>query len=169
MKNTHEHFMQQALDEARKALRSKEFPVGCVLVHDNRIIARGRRIHSGPSGRNELDHAEIIALHDLITGHPGINPGQVIAYCTMEPCLMCYAALLLSGIGTIVYAYEDAMGGGTGLLLGHLTPLYREAKIEIISHVLRQESLQLFRQFFLDPENNYWQGSYLAEYTLRQP
>lgn len=169
MNHNHEHFMLQALEEAQQALRSKEFPVGCVLVHDNRIVARGRRIHSGSSGRNELDHAEIVALRHLITTHPDINPEHITAYCTMEPCLMCYAALLLSRIGTIVYAYEDVMGGGTGLRLAGMPPLYREAKIEIISHVLRQESLQLFRQFFQDPANNYWQGSYLAEYTVSQP
>ncbi|MEW6291096.1 MAG: nucleoside deaminase [Thermodesulfobacteriota bacterium] len=165
----HEHFMQQALQEARHALAENEFPVGCVLVCDNKVVARGSRVNSGAQGRNELDHAEMVALRNLITTWPDINPARLTAYCTMEPCLMCYAALLLSQIPTIIYAYEDAMGGGTRLSPAGLTPLYRQAKIEVIPHVLRSESLELFKQFFLNPEHSYWQDSYLAQYTLSQP
>jgi tRNA(adenine34) deaminase len=165
----HEHFMKQALLEARHALAENEFPVGCVLVCDNEVVAKGRRLNTRAQTRNELDHAEIIALRNLITTSPDINPARLTAYCSMEPCLMCYAALLLSQIPTIVYAYEDAMGGGTGLSRTGLTPLYRQSKIEIISHVLRSESLDLFKQFFRNPEHSYWQDSYLAQYTLRQP
>jgi tRNA(adenine34) deaminase len=43
---------------------------------------------------------------------PDIDRSTVTMYCTMEPCLMCFSAILLSGIGRIVYAYEDVMGGG---------------------------------------------------------
>jgi tRNA(adenine34) deaminase len=87
----------------------------------------------------------------------------------MEPCLMCLGALLLNGIGEVVYAYEDVMGGGTGIDLAGLTPLYQDRKISIVPHILRQESLDLFRTFFKNPENSYWEGSLLAKYTLRQP
>ena len=165
----HEHFMKLALQEARQALQENEFPVGCVLVCDNEVVGRGRRINSRLPSRNELDHAEIVALRNIITGQPQINPARLTAYCTMEPCLMCYAALLLSQVAVIVYAYEDAMGGGTELPLAALAPLYRGAKTTVIPHVLRQESLALFKQFFLNPEHSYWQDSYLAEYTLSQP
>ncbi|MCK9295348.1 MAG: nucleoside deaminase [Desulfobulbaceae bacterium] len=165
----HEHFMQQALQEARHALAENEFPVGCVLVCDNEVAARGRRLNTTAQSRNELDHAEIVALRNLFAARPDIDPTRLTAYCTMEPCLMCYAALLLSRIPTIVYAYEDAMGGGTGLCRTGLAPLYREANTKIIPHVLRSESLALFKQFFRNPEHSYWQDSYLAQYTLGQP
>jgi tRNA(adenine34) deaminase len=84
---------------------------------------------------------------------------------------MCYSAMLLNGIRTFVYAYEDAMGGGTGLQLTGLTPLYQTMapEVRILPHVLRRESLDLFKSFFTSPENNYWQGSLLADYTLAQP
>ena len=86
----------------------------------------------------------------------------------MEPCLMCLGALVLSGIGEIVYAYEDVMGGGTRCDLTKLTPLYKNFKFSIVPSVLRNESLQLFKAFFQNPKNAYWRGSLLASYTLSQ-
>lgn len=173
--DNHQHYMTIALNEAKKALRAKEFPVGCVLVHNGHILATGKRQNSVTGIRhgkkvaaNELDHAEIVALRALLADHPEIAPEEITLYCSMEPCLMCFAALLLSNIHTIVYAYEDAMGGGTGLNLSHLTPLYQQMKVTIIPNVLREESLSLFKIFFADPENLYWRNSYLAEYTLAQ-
>jgi tRNA(adenine34) deaminase len=167
MPNNHEKFMRQALAEARQALTANEFPVGCVLVREGAIIARGRRVNSRGSRINELDHAEIMALRELTAAGPQDRSG-ITAYCTMEPCLMCYAALLLNGVRDIVFAYEDAMGGGTEVRLAHLTPLYRQQTVMIIPNILRAESLALFREFFANPLNDYWQGSQLAEYTLRQ-
>ena len=84
---------------------------------------------------------------------------------------MCYSAMLLNGIRTFVYAYEDAMGGGTSLQLTGLPPLYQAMapEVRILPHVLRRESLELFKAFFTSPENNYWQSSLLADYTLAQP
>ncbi len=160
--------MKEALNEARKALAENEFPVGCILVNDSQIVARGRRMNTTVYSRNELDHAEIMALRQLFATQKDIDPTRLTAYCTMEPCLMCYAALLLSKVSTIIYAYEDAMGGGTGLSFTGLTPLYREANVKIIPYILREESLELFKLFFENPANSYWQGSFLAEYTLSQ-
>ncbi len=160
--------MQAALDQARIALKAKEFPAGCVLVNHDKIVSTGRRINSFTQSANELDHAEIIALKNFFKNHSGSDMTGVTAYTTMEPCLMCYSALLLNGIRNIVYAYEDAMGGGTSLPLDRLPSLYSQMKISLVPHVLREESLELFRQFFSDPENEYWKESLLSQYTLSQ-
>jgi tRNA(adenine34) deaminase len=168
MRDKHEEFMRQALAEARLALATNEFPVGCVLVREDTIIARGRRVNSRGPLINELDHAEIMALRELTAGGSLPDRSGITAYCTMEPCLMCYAALLLNGVRNIVFAYEDAMGGGTDVRLAHLTPLYRQQEVVITPFILRAESLVLFREFFENPVNNYWQGSHLAAYTLSQ-
>ena len=165
----HQHYMRIALAQAEEALAAGEFPVGCVVAGKDGVVASGRRQHSRDGQANELDHAEIVALHQLFTSHPELDRSSLTVYSTMEPCLMCYAALLLNGITRIVYAYEDAMGGGTALELEHLTPLYRAMRVEIIPHVLRQESLALFKSFFNNPANHYWQDSHLARYTLSQP
>ena len=161
--------MQIALDEAGIALDANEFPVGCVLVFRDEVIAKGRRTNSLVKTVNELDHAEITALRNLNENHADTDRSNIIAYTTMEPCLMCYGALLLNGIRTIVYGYEDAMGGGTSLPLDLLNPLYKQMKVLLIPHVLRDKSLELFKKFFSNPKNQYWKESLLAEYTLAQP
>ncbi|MFZ0483825.1 MAG: nucleoside deaminase, partial [Desulfobacterales bacterium] len=150
------------------ALDAGEFPVGCVLVHQNRILATGARKGSMGNFPNEIDHAEMIALKCLADMDINTDKKEMVLFTTMEPCLMCLGALILSGISEVVYAYEDVMGGGTGCNLTGLTPLYRNQKISIVPHILRQQSLELFKAFFRNPENSYWKGSLLAEYTLRQ-
>jgi tRNA(adenine34) deaminase len=120
---------------------------------------------TGP-GTNELDHAEIMALRKLEGLHS--DPSKMTLYATMEPCLMCFGAILIHRIGEVVYAYEDVMGGGTGCALTKMPALYRDGNIAIISNVLREKSLGLFKEFFSNPENSYWKGSLLAEYTLKQ-
>ena len=164
----HERYMREALLEAREALVAGEFPVGCVMVHGKKIISRGRRINSRAPNENELDHAEIMALRKLFAQHPEIDRSKIVVYSTMEPCLMCYVTLLLNGIRKMVYGYEDIMGGGTSLDLKKLNPLYREMSVEITPHILRRESLELFKAFFAGQDNTYWQDSPLARYTLAQ-
>lgn len=166
----HEYFMKEALNLAQKALYEGEFPVGCVIVHKSRIIATGKREGTVKNVTNEVDHAEIIALRNLagMESYSEIDRQEIIIYCTMEPCLMCFGAILLAGIGTIVYAYEDVMGGGTSCNTKSLTPLYKNSRITIIPKVLRKESLDIFKMYFYNPSNMYWKGSLLASYTLSQ-
>jgi tRNA(adenine34) deaminase len=159
--------MDLALVQARAALERGEFPVGCVLVHEGQVVATGSRSHT--RGRvSELDHAEILALRALQELESAIDPAELTVYATMEPCLMCFATLILNGIRRIVYGYEDVMGGGTHLELDRLNPLYAAMTIEVVPHVRREESLALFQQFFADPAQSYWPDSLLARYTLAQ-
>ena len=164
----HEEFMRLALSEAAQALATGEFPVGCVLVADGEVLVRSRRLHSREDTVNEFEHAEIVAVQKLVAEYPGIAKEKIILYSTMEPCLMCYATLLLNGIHTIVYGYEDVMGGGTTLQLTDLSPLYQQMRVTLVPHVLRLECLALFKQFFANPANAYWHESQLAQYTLAQ-
>ena len=167
----HQKFMGQALAEAESALKNGEFPVGCVIVHNDAVVACGQRQHSAQSAArqaNEIDHAEIIALRELLIKRPNIPPEQVRVYSTMEPCLMCYAAMLLNGVRSIIYAYEDVMGGAANLPLANLNPLYSEMQVLITKGILRNQSLKLFQQFFSSPKNSYWQDSLLSRYTLEQ-
>ncbi|MCP4367319.1 MAG: nucleoside deaminase [Deltaproteobacteria bacterium] len=163
----YEYFMMKALTLAEKAFSKGEFPVGCVMVYQNKVIVSGSRIHSKGSIINETDHAEIIALQQL-AHKKDIEKNKVSVFCNLEPCLMCYGALILSGIGEIVYAYEDVMGGGTSCDLSTLNPLYKNTRISLTPHILRSESLKLFKTYFLDPETNYLQDSLLEAFTLGQ-
>lgn len=166
----HEYFMKEALNLAQTALEEGEFPVGCVIVYKDRILATGKREGTAKSVSNEVDHAEIIALRNLagMKSFNEINRREITIYCTMEPCLMCFGAILLSGIGEIVYAYEDVMGGGTSCNTKNLSPLYKNSRISITPGVLRKESLKIFKMYFSNPSNIYWKGSLLASYTLSQ-
>jgi tRNA(adenine34) deaminase len=164
----YDHFMDEALKEARKALARGEFPVGCVMVHRGQIVARGSRKGTRGDMGNELDHAEIVALRKLVAAREKMDPSATTVFSTMEPCLMCFSALMLHGIAEIVYGYEDAMGGGATCDRSRLRPLYRDSCIRIRSGVRRAESLALFKTFFSDPHHSYWRASYLADYTLKQ-
>ncbi len=168
MCNGHEKFMKLALDEACDALAARQFPVGCVFVVDGEVVARGGRKNSD-SSLAEIDHAEIVALRALRQQRNDIDLEKVVIYSTLEPCLMCFATLVVNGVTRIVYGFEDVMGGGTGLPLQELAPLYRNKQITTVAGVLRDESLALFQEFFRNPENNYLQGTLFAEYTLQQP
>ena len=78
--------MRRALEEARKALMNGEFPVGCVIVQGDVIVASGCRQNS-IRAVNELDHAEIVALRQVKMNHPEVDLRTVTVYSTMEPCL----------------------------------------------------------------------------------
>ena len=164
----YEHFMQKALEEAQAALVAGEFPVGCVMVHDKKILVSGTRKGTTGDYPNEVDHAEMIALRRLFRLDSKVNMREVTVFSTLEPCLMCFGALMISGIGKLVFAYEDAMGGGTRCDTTSMTPLYQSNQMTIIPGILRNESLKLLKTFFSEPENIYLRGSILATYTLGQ-
>lgn len=159
--------MKIALQHAEDALSKGEFPVGCVIVYMGEIVATGSRNNS-TNTVNELDHAEINALRTLKNDFPLINTKDILVYSTMEPCLMCYSTLILNGVKQIIYGYEDVMGGGTNLELRGLKPLYSSLNVEVTPGILRNHCLALFQQFFSNPENSYWKGSLLEQYTLQQ-
>lgn len=164
------YYMKLALEQAVDAFDRGEFPVGCVIVQNGKVLAVGSRSGTTPDKPlcSEIDHAEIRALKSLETNDARFDPKRAVLYVTMEPCLMCFGAIILAGIKKIVYAYEDPMGGGTRCDLKQLPLLYEKCGIKIISGVLRQESLDLFVGFFNKETNLYWKNSYLETYTLSQ-
>ena len=166
MSSEHEQLMDLALEEARAALAAGEFPVGCVMVLDGQVVAKGRRQNSLEGCRNEIDHAEILTLRQLLAERPELDLTTVTVYSTLEPCLMCYSTMLLSGIRSFVWAYEDVMGGGANLPLYMLNTLYAQMKVVLVDRIRRDESLRLFQQFF--QSGSYWQDSLLARYTMAQ-
>lgn len=164
------YYMELALASAQRAFDQGEFPVGAVIVSDGRVVAQGHRVGTGPlTGRpSEIDHAEMRALKELEKLPPGFDPAGAVIFSTMEPCLMCFSAIILSGIKKIVYAYEDPMGGGACCDLERLPPLYKASGIKVSSGVLRKKSLDLFVKFFQKENNLYWKDSLLERYTLSQ-
>ena len=103
-RSVHEGFMQEALREAELALEKGERPIGAVVVHDGEIVGRGRaRQHERGS---EIAHAELNALLDaerFLAAHPH----QCALYATVEPCVLCLGAIVMSGIDHVIYALAD--------------------------------------------------------------
>ncbi|MDY0131068.1 MAG: nucleoside deaminase [Desulforegulaceae bacterium] len=161
-----EFFMKKALIEASEAFKLNEFPVGCVIVNDNKVIAKGSRKKTISKVPSEIDHAEINAIRELEKNFPLVQKNKMTIYSTMEPCLMCFSAITLSGFKRIVYAYEDVMGGGCGINKTQFPVFYQERFPEVTPRVLRKESLSLFKKFFESPKNKYWKDSPLSRYTL---
>ena len=180
------YFMNVALELAENALKAGEFPVACVLIANDRVVSRGSRTHSAKQERNELDHAEIVAIRKwLKVGSPEKDaPGGVTAYTTLEPCLMCLGALILNGINRIVYALEDVMGGAAGINFSEpftAAPVIKGPLAKEASHHLyfdygenirggvgRGKALELFLEFFSDPAMDYWEDSLLSRHILSQ-
>jgi tRNA(adenine34) deaminase len=164
--NAHGFLMTRALEQAEKALEAGEFPVGCVIADGDEILSMSSRIDSRNTAGGETKHAEITALEKLERFFPERDRKNMVLYSTMEPCLMCFGAIIISGIKNIVFAYEDVMGGGTSCRLDALPPLYRDSGISVVSGVMRSESLSVFRRFFLNPDNTYLRGTLLEQYTV---
>lgn len=171
-----EKWMRYALDLARESLNEGEFPVGCVLVANGEVLGKGRRVNSFGPFQNELDHAEMRALADM-SGSLGPTFG-LVAYSTLEPCLMCLGGLVLNGVRRIVYAYEDVMGGACGLPFASVRSragvaegvnFYGSLGVEILGGLLREESRKLLAAFFSDPDRQYWRDSPLAHHALGSP
>ncbi|MEW5910900.1 MAG: nucleoside deaminase, partial [Thermodesulfobacteriota bacterium] len=145
------YFMIKALAQAEKAFKNGEFPVGCIIVSDDRVISTGSRKGTSGISPSEIEHAEILALKKLGRIPKTILRNRLSIYTTLEPCLMCFGAILLHGITKIVYAYEDVMGGGSRIDLTGMTPLYRNLSLTVIPHVLRERSIELLKEYFIRP------------------
>lgn len=158
--------MDEALRHAAAALAQGEFPVGCVLVRGERIVSFGARRGSRAAVGRELGHAEMVALQALAAGDD--DPAPLRAFVTLEPCLMCFAALLLHGATEIVFAFEDVMGGAASMDRATLAPLYREAPLRVRGGLRRRESLRLLQAFYRNPHHDYWRESLLARHILAQ-
>ncbi|MBI9089550.1 MAG: nucleoside deaminase [Desulfobacterium sp.] len=162
--------MALALGYAEKAFSQGEFPVGAVIVCGGRVVAEGSRVGTTRelARPSEIDHAEIRALRQLERLGQEFDPAEAVIFSTMEPCLMCFSAIILSGIKQVVYAYEDPMGGGTGCDLDTLAPLYKSSGVKVVAGVTRKKSLDLFKRFFEKEDNVYWKDSLLERYTIGQ-
>lgn len=141
MENLDEKFMAEAMKEAQKAFQSDEVPIGAVLVHNNRIVARA--YNQTELLKDVTAHAEIL----LITAYTADSGMKYLEdftlYVTLEPCAMCAGALKWARIGRIVYAADDIKFGYTTLSEKILHP-----KTSVAKGVCQREAAQLLKDFF---------------------
>ena len=141
-----EKWMSFALEEAKKAEREGEVPVGAVLVKDNIVIAKS---HNKPISENDpTAHAEIKLLR--AAGRELKNyrlPGTTL-YVTLEPCAMCLGAIMQARIQRVVFGAYDPKTGVCGSSENFIEARCFNHKIDLTSGVLEHESKLLLKDFF---------------------
>lgn len=138
---SHEHFMREAIKEAKKAFEKDEVPVGVVVVCNNQIIAR---THNLTECLNDVTaHAEMQAITSTANFLNGKYLNECTLYVTLEPCVMCAGALAWSQIQKIVYGASDTKRGFKLVQNNLLHP-----KTEVISGILADECSELMKLFF---------------------
>lgn len=105
----YEKYMKEALVEAEKAELIDEVPIGCVIVKDNKIIARAHNLRE--SKQQSINHAEILAIQKACELIGSWRLEECTLYVTLEPCAMCSGAILQSRIDTVIYGAADPKGG----------------------------------------------------------
>ena len=141
-----EKFMRAAMREAEKAVSKGDIPVGCVIVRDNRIIARGhnlREVKNDPTA-----HAEIIALRKAGKKLEDWRLNEVEVYVTCEPCAMCAGALVLARVKRVVYGCKDSKAGAVSSLFNIGLDPRLNHRFEVESGVLESECRAQLSSFF---------------------
>ena len=138
-----EYFMNEALKQANEALHANEIPVGAIIVNQNRIIARA---HNMTQQLNDVTaHAEMIAITSASNYLGAKYLKGCTLFVTLEPCLMCAAALKWAQLDIIVYAASDPKEGFSRLR----EPILHK-KTEVITGILENPASSLLKQFFLN-------------------
>lgn len=142
-----EKYMACAIKQAKKAYDLGEVPIGCVIVHDGKVIARGYNRRN--TDKNTLSHAEITAINKAskVIGDWRLEGCEL--YVTLEPCQMCAGALVQSRIDRVVIGCMSPKSGCAGSVLNLLQMEEFNHQVEIERGVLEEECSNLLTQFFV--------------------
>lgn len=139
-------YMREALKEAKKAFDRKEVPVGAVLVHGGKVVARG--YNQVELLKDATAHAEMICITAGSESLENWRLEGATLYCTLEPCAMCAGAILASRLERIVWAAPDLRVGANGSWVDLFEMNHPIHSVEIRSGVLKDEAADLMRLFF---------------------
>ncbi len=143
-----EKYMKQALKQAEKALAINEVPIGCVIVCDGKVIARG--YNRRKADNNTLSHAELIAIRKASKKLGDWRLEGCTMYVTLEPCQMCAGAIVQARIDRCVIGCMSPKSGCAGSILNLLQMAEFNHKVEIEKGVLEDECSRLLSGFFVD-------------------
>ena len=139
-------FMKEALKEARKALAKDEVPVGCIIVCDNQIIARG---HNLTETLNDVTaHAEMQAITSAADFLGGKYLNECTLYVTLEPCVMCAGAILQARIEQVVFAAREPISGAAGSVVNLLESDWMNHRCKVTAGICSEESVGMLKAFF---------------------
>jgi len=138
--------MQQALAEARESAAAGEVPIGAVLVHEGRILAR-----SGNRTIRDCDptaHAEIVALREAARIIGNYRLADTTLYVTIEPCSMCAGAMIQARVPRLVYGAAEPRGGAVQSCFEVLSHPDLNHRVQVSSGVLASDCSDLIQSFF---------------------
>ncbi len=141
-----EKYMKEAIRQARKAWKLNEVPVGCVIVREDRIIARGYNRRN--TDKNTLAHAELLAIRKASRAVGDWRLEDCTMYITLEPCQMCAGAIVQARIPRVVIGSRNPKAGCAGSILNLLDIPAFNHQAELTEGVLGEECSALMTDFF---------------------
>ncbi len=141
-----EKFMKEALKEAKKAYEKLEIPVGCVIVKDGKIIARGHNLKE--TKKDTTEHAEIIAIKKASKKLDSWRLLDCEMYVTLEPCSMCAGAIINSRIKKIYIGTMDEKTGAAGSVLNLFKDYTFNHNVEVEAGIMKEDCEKILKDFF---------------------
>ena len=141
-----ERFMKEAIRQAKKARALEEVPIGCVIVHEGKIIARGYNRRN--TDKNTLSHAELNAIRKASKKLGDWRLEGCTMYVTLEPCQMCSGALVQSRIDEVVIGCMNPKAGCAGSVMNLLQIEGFNHQVKITEGVLEEECSEMLSAFF---------------------
>ena len=143
-----DHFMGEAIRQARKAATQDEVPVGAVIVHEQKIIARAW--NQVETLKDATAHAEMLALTQAESAMGDWRLNECDLYVTKEPCPMCAGAIMHCRIRRVIFGCPDLKGGAAGGCWNLLQAPNLNHRCEITGGVLAEETVMILKQFFAE-------------------
>ena len=143
---TDEKFMRQAIKQAKKAYALDETPIGCVIVHEGKVIGRGYNRRN--TDKSPLAHAEITAIRKASRKIGDWRLEECTLYVTLEPCQMCAGAIIQARIPRVVVGCMNPKAGCAGSVLNLLHVERFNHQAELTTGVLEEECSGMMKQFF---------------------
>tara|TARA_B110000008_G_C16961778_1_gene560434 strand:- start:993 stop:1445 length:453 start_codon:yes stop_codon:yes gene_type:complete len=144
--SSHEHWMKIALKEAQLAMIENEIPVGAVLVQGNKLIAQA---HNRPIKNNDpTAHAEIEVLRKAGAKLKNYRIPNSTLYVTLEPCTMCYGAMVHARIDKIIFGASDLKSGVCGTAKNLALETFFNHKITTLGGILENDCKKILQSFF---------------------
>ena len=138
--------MREALKAAQEALEHDDVPIGAVIVHEKKIIARAH--NQVELLKDPTAHAEMIAITQAAAVLSRERLEKTILYSTVEPCVMCAGAMVLARIKELFYAAADPKAGGCGSVFDIVNDVRLNHQVKVVHGLGRDEAQALLQSFF---------------------
>ena len=147
-KKMDERFMREAIRQARKAGALMEVPIGCVIVYEGKIIARGYNRRN--TDKNTISHAELNAIRKASKKLGDWRLEGCTMYITLEPCQMCAGAIVQARVSRVVIGSMNPKAGCAGSILNLLEMEQFNHQVEVVQGVLDEECSRMLKEFFVE-------------------